>query len=133
MQDPKACPLPTDECFRQGPIGIRLSASSAQVRHGFRASVADAAMLPRQARVQRGPVGSALRLDWPGRSWEPRLRRPSRGSPGSPGAATVVEEAGDAASRLIRGDALDVVSALGRDGLDGRVDLVYIDPPFASQ
>jgi DNA modification methylase len=102
-------------------------------------------MLPRQARIQRGlargvaaaaftppvRVGTALRLDWPGRSWEPRSEPRSRSPSGD--TATVVEEGGDTASRLIRGDALDVVSALEGGGLDGRVDLVYIDPPFASQ
>jgi len=35
--------------------------------------------------------------------------------------------------RLIQGDALDVVDALLSDGLAGKVDLVYLDPPFASQ
>jgi DNA modification methylase len=35
--------------------------------------------------------------------------------------------------RLVLGDALDVARALGAEGLSGAVDLVYIDPPFASQ
>jgi DNA modification methylase len=35
--------------------------------------------------------------------------------------------------RLIRGDALDVTGALAAEGLAGKVDLVYLDPPFASQ
>src|SRR5437016_2512629 len=34
--------------------------------------------------------------------------------------------------RLVRGDALDVARALASEGLRGKVDLVYIDPPFAS-
>jgi DNA modification methylase len=34
---------------------------------------------------------------------------------------------------LLQGDALDVAAALGGEGLAGRVDLVYVDPPFASQ
>jgi DNA modification methylase len=34
---------------------------------------------------------------------------------------------------LIHGDALDVVSALDADGLAGKVDLVYVDPPYASE
>jgi hypothetical protein len=33
----------------------------------------------------------------------------------------------------VAGDALDVARALRRDGLAGGVDLVYVDPPFASQ
>jgi DNA modification methylase len=35
--------------------------------------------------------------------------------------------------RLVHGDALDVARALLREGLGGTVDLVYLDPPFASQ
>jgi len=34
--------------------------------------------------------------------------------------------------RLIQGDALDVSRALARGGLHGRVDVVYLDPPYAS-
>jgi DNA modification methylase len=33
----------------------------------------------------------------------------------------------------VHGDALDVASALAGEGLRGKVDLVYVDPPFASQ
>jgi DNA modification methylase len=46
------------------------------------------------------------------------------------------ETAGDAcrpAARLLQGDALEVALALGQEGLAGQVDLVYVDPPFASQ
>jgi DNA modification methylase len=49
---------------------------------------------------------------------------------------TVDEYVGDAREtqgRLLAGDALDVARALARDGLAGQVDLVYVDPPFASQ
>jgi hypothetical protein len=35
--------------------------------------------------------------------------------------------------RLVHGDALDVARALCAEGLEGKVDLVYVDPPFASQ
>lgn len=35
-------------------------------------------------------------------------------------------------ARLVRGDALDLVAALRREGTAGKVDLVYIDPPFFS-
>jgi DNA modification methylase len=38
-----------------------------------------------------------------------------------------------APARLLHGDALDVATAIGREGLAGQVDLVYVDPPFASQ
>jgi adenine-specific DNA-methyltransferase len=43
------------------------------------------------------------------------------------------EAAADPSGRLIRGDALDVAHALSAEGLDGAADLVYLDPPFASQ
>jgi adenine-specific DNA-methyltransferase len=36
-------------------------------------------------------------------------------------------------ARLVRGDALDVATALAQGGLAGKVDLVYVDPPFGSQ
>jgi DNA modification methylase len=34
---------------------------------------------------------------------------------------------------LVQGDALDVARALAAEGLAGKVDLVYVDPPFGSQ
>jgi 16S rRNA G966 N2-methylase RsmD len=34
--------------------------------------------------------------------------------------------------RLVRGDSLDVATALAGEGLAGQVDLVYVDPPYAS-
>jgi DNA modification methylase len=43
------------------------------------------------------------------------------------------DEDGDHGSRLVHGDALDVVRMLQAEGRAGAVDLVYIDPPFASQ
>jgi DNA modification methylase len=45
-----------------------------------------------------------------------------------------VEIAGEssAAQRLVHGDGLDLVAALELEGLSGKVDLVYVDPPFAS-
>jgi DNA modification methylase len=36
-------------------------------------------------------------------------------------------------ARLVRGDALEVATALAAEGLAGGVELVYVDPPFASQ
>jgi DNA modification methylase len=36
-------------------------------------------------------------------------------------------------ARLVQGDALETAGALLSEGLSGKVDLVYIDPPFASQ
>jgi DNA modification methylase len=45
----------------------------------------------------------------------------------------LVERHGDGAQRLVLGDALDVCRALLAEGLAGKVDLVYLDPPYASQ
>ncbi len=51
--------------------------------------------------------------------------------------ALVLDEApasgGAPLGRLIRGDALDVARALANEGLEGKADLVYVDPPYASQ
>jgi DNA modification methylase len=46
-----------------------------------------------------------------------------------------VSPAGSASKggRLVQGDALDVARALLREGVGGTADLVYLDPPFASQ
>ncbi len=42
-------------------------------------------------------------------------------------------EAGAEPGRLIAGDALDIARGLALEGKRGNVDLVYVDPPFASQ
>jgi DNA modification methylase len=72
-------------------------------------------------------------LDWHG-----RVFRPGDGSATQAPSLSLVERwdvvPGQAASgRLIAGDALDVARALAAEGLAGGVDLVYVDPPFASQ
>ena len=79
-----------------------------------------------------------LRLDWPGRRWEPGAAGPPALQPSkdtglrvAPSKCALGEET--EACRLVRGDALDVARALAREGHEGRVDLVYVDPPFASQ
>jgi DNA modification methylase len=93
-----------------------------------------------------------LRLDWPGRVWEPgggaheaavdSGAAPPAGAPASlasPAPRIVPTEVFDsggplgAAGRLVFGDALDVARALAAEGLREKVDLVYVDPPFASQ
>ena len=40
---------------------------------------------------------------------------------------------GDGAQTLVLGDALELAGAVHARGLGGKVDLVYIDPPYASQ
>lgn len=45
----------------------------------------------------------------------------------------MVEVTGVAQHRLVHGDALDLARALDAGGLAGKVDLVYVDPPYASE
>jgi DNA modification methylase len=40
---------------------------------------------------------------------------------------------GDGAHRLVHGDVLDLTASLAREGMTGKVDLVYVDPPYASE
>ncbi len=78
----------------------------------------------------RGPreVEAGPRLSWPGRTWSvgalwsesPALRQEERFGPLSE-------------NRLIHGDSLDIARRLLDTGWRGKVDLVYVDPPFASQ
>jgi DNA modification methylase len=68
---------------------------------------------------------------------------PAPFAPAAPTAVTIEtvrgsddDAAGDAASppvRLVHGDALDVARMLAAEGLAGKVDVVYLDPPFASE
>ena len=44
-----------------------------------------------------------------------------------------MERTGDERHRLLFGDALEVTSRLAAEGLAGQADVVYLDPPFASQ
>lgn len=91
-------------------------------------------------------------LAWAGRRWEPRdgggataagpgietteigcgddlVGARSLASLGPAGDGLV----GDFPARLIHGDALDVAQALAREGKRGQIDVVYVDPPFASR
>jgi DNA modification methylase len=74
------------------------------------------------------PDGSDLSLTWRGRTWSP-----SEDAPQGPPLSTLESAGGRAPEvRVICGDALDVAHAL-RPELGGKVDLVYVDPPYASQ
>ena len=84
------------------------------------------------------PGAHGPRLEWPGRAWEAGLGATSAHEAPAiqthevvPGADLL--RASTPAGRIVEGDALDVALALGREGLRGSVDLVYLDPPFASQ
>jgi hypothetical protein len=87
--------------------------------------------------ARKGPLAaenSAERdvvLTWRGRSFV------AAATPGEApaGPLILVEETLDGGGphvRIVRGDALDVANALAAEGLAGEVDLVYVDPPYAS-
>ncbi len=80
--------------------------------------------------ASRGPV-----LSWPGRTWTSRESLVDAGDSEARLRLSPFETCGEGEprARFIVGDALDVAAALGGEGLAGKVDLVYLDPPFASQ
>jgi DNA modification methylase len=99
-------------------------------------------MRPQKTAVRTPPTRrqatERARLLWPGRVWEPgslpggqapRLQTIELGGD----ARETGLGASEAPARLLHGDALDVALALTGEGLAGKVDLVYVDPPFASQ
>jgi len=47
-------------------------------------------------------------------------------------APRLFDVSGDGGQRLVHGDVLDLTSSITREGLSGKVDLVYVDPPYAS-
>ena len=67
------------------------------------------------------------RLAWLGRAWEPRANL----TDGEDAAPCTTWEEGSSDVRILHGDALSVASALLAEGT--RADLVYVDPPYASQ
>jgi DNA modification methylase len=104
--------------------------------------------MPRQPSSFKNPSSArdnGVRLSWAGRRW----REDSQSTETVPMAPTSAPKclrstevsvacgqtnaaAAAAACRLIHGDGLDVVSALHAEGLGGVVDMVYVDPPYAS-
>ncbi len=66
-----------------------------------------------------------VRLGWEGRRFEPLARTPDDE------ARPAVEEQGSENATIVRGDALPTADYLHRTGV--RADLVYVDPPYASQ
>jgi 16S rRNA G966 N2-methylase RsmD len=86
----------------------------------------------------RSPVGADVKLAWAGRSFEPGAFKHAGANSESP---FVVEERAaeegvlplDPSVRIIRGDALSIAQGLHTEGLSGQVDLVYVDPPYASE
>jgi len=78
------------------------------------------------------PVDESIRLHWPGRQWVPGAWQSLQSSRDSAGLETV-EVIGDGAQRVVQADALAFAEALRGEGMQGRVDLVYVDPPYASE
>ena len=75
-----------------------------------------------------------MRLAWPGRKWEPGPPRAPLFDKRVATSETVSDGMPEEMpARLIHGDVLEVARAISAEGLTGKVDLVYIDPPFASQ
>lgn len=81
-----------------------------------------------------------VRLTWPGKRWRgsSATTRPTFVEPSVPelplSAIEIVGQPSPASplQRLVHGDGLEVVRALHHEGLAGKVDLVYVDPPYAS-
>lgn len=53
-------------------------------------------------------------------------------TPSAPSGPSLFDVTGDGAHRLLHGDVLDLTRSLELEGLRGAVDLVYVDPPYAS-
>lgn len=83
---------------------------------------------------KRAGSSDGVRLTWPGRQWRSEAGRADNLRTPRPLRTIEVIDTQDAsaACRLVHGDGLDLVSALHAEGLGGRVDLVYVDPPYAS-
>ncbi len=102
------------------------------------------ARLPREATRSGAPAAQAW-LQWPARRWAVDGRGaegPQRDTTppdvvttefASDDGTGLPRDAGESRFRLIAGDALDIARALAKSGQGGQVDLVYVDPPFASQ
>lgn len=66
----------------------------------------------------------SVRLQWPGRDDRPIVTRGARLHP--------VENGREERGRLIAGDNLQALAALVEEGLEGKIDLAYLDPPYMS-
>jgi adenine specific DNA methylase Mod len=88
--------------------------------------------------VKRRPVGTRTELVWPGKYGADGCRKEAPPMPVSLAVADTYRGDSPAAAsdsdwrnRLIHGDNLQVLHSLGED-LVGKIDLVYMDPPFAT-
>lgn len=76
-----------------------------------------------------------VHLSWPGRRWraddEPLFADDV--TQGRALAPVEIATGTGSAHRIIHGDGLEAIASLRHEGLSGRVDLVYVDPPYASE
>jgi DNA modification methylase len=80
-------------------------------------------------------VHEGVRLMWPGRRWRMGDAHSEGNAPqSSPRTAPRVFDItpGTHPVRILHGDVLDLTRTLTVEGLSGTVDLVYVDPPYAS-
>lgn len=75
-------------------------------------------------------MAGGIQLQWPGREWKTSDR--ARDNANSGQSTEIVDVTGSGAHRLVHGDVLDLTNALGSGNFRGKVDLVYVDPPYAS-
>ena len=105
-----------------------------------------AARAPTRTKRAQSRLHEGVRLTWPGRQWRTESKEedecegsPPRSAAGLTAAAASPRlfdvtgaAAGPRTQRIVHGDVLDLTRALAHEGLTGKVDLVYVDPPYAS-
>ena len=90
-----------------------------------------------RSRSASAPESPGVRLSWPGRRWRmgAEVAEGRAPQPTAPRVFDVTPAAGEGATtaaRILHGDVLDLTRALALEGAAGTVDLVYVDPPYAS-
>ena len=75
-------------------------------------------------------MAGGIQLQWPGREWKTSDR--ARDNANSGQSTEIVDVTGSGAPRSVHADVLDFTNALGSGNFRGKVDLVYVDPPYAS-
>lgn len=73
---------------------------------------------------------AGIQLQWPGRAW--RMARNQTSAPTAVPGTELVDITGSGEQRLLHGDVLDLTGTLRTRGMRGKIDLVYVDPPYAS-
>lgn len=81
----------------------------------------------------RSSRADGARLVWSGKEWRSGEGNDSRPSAVTKAFDVTPPSTSDSSSvRVIHGDVLDLTGVLTREGTRGQVDLVYVDPPYAS-